>query len=221
MKPKYIQVNCKETEELDLRQAEAVVKFKPDIIVLEYPSNNKTPSLPFNKYDALNKPKKMVAERLKGFPDEVLKIHPWVRADTIMWENVASLWAQGHQVLTYSVDAPSELTSEWLEVWRHTYPGVKKNWIWWVQIYLRERIMANNVRWMLNNYKEKENPTILVFLQSFHWGHVKFLLKNPSKDEIWDYYFGKFSTVNKDDIEEKIKSLNKVFYKFWERFSDF
>ena len=220
MKPKYIQVSCKETEELDLCQAEAVLKFKPDIIVLEYPNNNKTPDSPFNKYGALNKPKEMVAERLKEFPDEVLKIHPWVKADTIMWRNVASLWAQDHQVLIYVVDAPSELTNEWLEVWKHTYPCVKKNWVWWVKIYLRERIMANNVRWMLNNYKEK-NPTILVFLQSFHWDHVKFLLKNPSKDEIWNYYFGKFSAVNKDNIEEKIKSLNKVFYKYWKRFSDF
>ena len=219
MKPKYIQVDCKETNKLDLRQAEAVLKHKPDIIILEYPNNNQTPDLEFNRFGALEKPKKMVEERIKEFPGEVLKIHPWARADTVMWKNIANLWSSGHQVLVYAVDAPNELTREWLEVWSYTYPCVKKNWVWWVQIYLRERKMADNVRWILDHYEGKNNPTILVFLQNFHWDHVQFLLSGPTKDEIWDYYFGKFSSVNKDNIEEKIKSLNKVFYKYWKRFS--
>lgn len=221
MKPRYIQFNCKETDELDLRQANAVLEYEPDIIILEYPNNNKTPDLPFNKYDALKKPKDMVERRLQKFPDKVLKIHPWVKADTIMWKNVAGLWAKNHQIFMYAVDAPNELTREWLDVWRHTYPCVKKNWIWWVQIYLRERIMANNVQWILSNYKEKENPVTLIFLQSFHWNHVKFLLKDPNKKEIWHYYFGKFSEINRSDIAIKIESLNKVFYKYWKKFSDF
>jgi len=221
MKPKFIQFDCREMNKLDLRQANAVLEYKPDIIILEYPNNNKTPDLLFNKYDVLKKPKGMVRERVKEFSDEILKIHPWVKADTIMWRNVVGLWAKGHQVLVYAIDAPSELTSEWLEVWRYTYPCVKKNWPWWVQIYLRERMMANNVQWILRNYKEKENPTTLIFLQSFHWDHVKFLLKNPSKKEIWNYYFGKFSEVNKSDIAMKIKSLNKIFHKYWKKVSDF
>lgn len=81
--------------------------------------------------------------------------------------------------------------------------------------------MANNVQWILRNYKGKENPTVLIFLQSFHWDHVKFLLKNPSKKAIWNYYFGKFSEINKSDIAIKIEGLNKVFYKYWKKFSDF
>ncbi len=221
MKPKYIQFDCKEVDELDLRQANAVTKYKPDIIILEYPNNNKTPDLVFNKYEALKKPKELVKKRLKNFSNNVLKIHPWVKADTVMWKNIASLWAKDHQISIYSVDAPSELTSEWLDVWRYTYPCVKKNWLWWVQIYLRERIMTDNIQWILRNYKEKENPTTLIFLQSFHWDHVKFLLKNPSKKEIWNYYFGKFLEVNRSNIGIKIKSLNKVFYKYWKKFSDF
>ncbi len=221
MEPKYIQFDCVESEKLDLRQANAVLRHKPDIIILEYPNNNKTPDLEFNKYDALKKPKDLVKKRLKKFPDEILKIHPWAKADQIMWENVADLWAKDHQVFVYAVDAPNELTSEWLDVWRHMYPCVKKNWVWWVKIYLRERIMANNVQWVLRNYKGKENPTTLIFLQRFHWDHVKFLLKNPSKKEIWNYYFGKFSEINRSDIAVKIESLNKVFYKYWKKFSDF
>jgi hypothetical protein len=221
MKPIYIQFNCKETDELDLRQAKAVLKHKPDIIILEYPNNNKTPDLAFNKYDALKKPRGMARERVKGFSDEVLKTHPWVKADTIMWKNITGLWAKNHQVLVYAVDAPSELTSEWLDVWRHMYPCVKRNWAWWVQIYLRERMMANNIQWILQNYKEKKKPTILIFLQSFHWGHVKFLLNNPSKNEIWNYYFDKFPEINKYNISMKIKNLNKIFYKYWKKISDF
>ncbi len=221
MKPKYIQFNCNETDELDLRQANAVLKYKPDIIILEYPNNNRTPDLLFNRYKALEKPKSMIKERVKDFSDKVLKIHPWARADTIMWKNVVSLWSKDHQVLVYAIDAPSELTKEWLDVWRYTYPSVKKNWIWWVQIYLRERIMANNMQWILKNYKEKENPITLIFLQDFHWSHVKFLLKNPSKNEIWDYYFKKFTEINRSNITIKIKNLNKIYYKYWKKFSDF
>jgi len=221
MKPKYFQFNCKETDELDLRQANAALEYKPDIIILEYPNNHKTPGLEFNKYDALKKPKSLVKNKLKGLPNKVLKIHPWAKADQVMWQNIANLWKKDHQVLMYAVDAPSELTKEWLDVWRGTYPCAKKNWVWWLHIYLRERIMANNIQWILKNYKGKENPIILIFLQSFHWDHVKFLLKKPSKKEIWDYYFDKFPEVNKNNIAVKIKSLNKIFYKYWKKISDF
>jgi hypothetical protein len=221
MKPKYIQVNCNETDKLDWRQARAVTKYKPDIIILEYPNNQKTPGLPFNKYKALEKPKEMVKKRLKEFPKEVIKIHPWVRTEPTMWKNVANLWAKGHQVLVYAVDAPHELTGEWLEMWRHAYPCIKKNWLWWVQIYLRERIMANHLQWILKHYKEKQEPMTLIFLQDFHWEHVKFLLKNPTRDKIWDYYFGKFPDVNRNNIAREIKKLNQVFYRYWRNFSDF
>lgn len=221
MEPKYIQVNCREEEGLDLRQANAVLKYKPDIIILEHPNNNKTPDSQFNKYSATKKPKKLVNEKLKSFSKELLRIHPWANSDTFMWKNISKFWENGHQILVYTADAPNELTGELLEVWLHAYPCVKKNWFWWVQIYLRERIMANNVQWILRNYKGKENPTTLIFLQSFHWDHVKFLLKKPSKKEIWNYYFSKFSEVNRNDIGKKIKYLNVVFYKYWKKYSDF
>ncbi len=163
----------------------------------------------------------MIKKRFREFSNEVLKIHPWAKADTIMWKNIVSLWDEGHQVLIYSVDAPSELTTEWLEVWSHMYPCAKKNWFWWVQIYLREKIMTRDIQWILDNYKEKKEPKILVFLQSFHWDHVKFLLNNPTKDRIWNYYFGNFPEIDKQSVGDKIKNLNKVFYKYWNEISDF
>jgi len=137
IKPKYIQVDCLEKEGLDLRQAEAVLKHKPDIIILEYPNNEKNPSLTFNEYGALEKPKDMVKKKNQKFSDKVLKIHPWAEADTVMWRNIARLWKSGHQCMVYSVDAPSDLTGEWLEVWKNCYPCVKKNWLWWVSFFVR------------------------------------------------------------------------------------
>lgn len=220
MKAKYIQINCREGKESDLRQAEAVLKYKPDIIFLEYPNSNKTPSTIFNKYKPKDKPLYLVKKQQENLK-EVQRTMPWVKSDIIMWENLGKLWKQGYQVFVYNVDAPSELTSEMYGVWKNKYPTIKKNWLWWVRIYLRERIMANNIQWILDNYKERRDSTILVFLQSFHWNHVKFLLKNPSKDKIWDYYFGKFSEISRDNIEGKIKERNKVFYKYWIRFADF
>ena len=221
MKPKYIQFDCREEDKVDLRQANAVLRYRPDIIILEYPNNSKTPDLPFNQYGALQKPHKMVEERLKRFPRKVLKIHPWAKSDEMMWRNIVGLWREDHQIMVYAVDGPNELTREWLDVWKYSYPCIKKNWLWWVQVYLRERIMANNIRWILHNYKEKESPVVLVFLQSFHWQNVRFLLENPGKKQIWNHYFAGFSEVNRSNIVLKIKDLNKIFYKYWQKVSDF
>lgn len=221
IRPKFIQVNCEETKKLDLRQANVVKNLKPDIIILEYPNSNPTPSLVFNNYPPLEKPKDLVKKRTSEFSKEVLRVNPWVKADTIMWKNVANLWKADHQVMVFAVDAPNELTNEWFEVWLKMYPCAKKNWLWWVQIYLRERFMANNIFWILNNYKLKEKPKTLVFLQSFHWLHVKFLMKNPSKNKIWEYYFGQFEEVDQRDIKERVKKHNKIFAKYWDKVSDF
>ncbi len=221
MKPSYHQFNCRETKELDLRQADAVLKYQPDIIIMEYPNNILTPNLEVNNYPALKKPIRLVKKLTKEFSQKVLKIHPWARADTVMWKNIASLWKKGHQVLVYSVDAPSELTGEWLEVWQHMYPSALNNWIWWVKIYLREKIMLQNIQWVLSNYQKKKDPKILIFLQSFHWQHVRFLMSYPSNNEIWHYYFGNFSEIDTGNIGPKLKKINKVFYKYWKQISDF
>ena len=81
--------------------------------------------------------------------------------------------------------------------------------------------MAKNIKWVIEKNKNKEKLTIAIFLESFHWEHVKFLLKNPSKEKIWQYYFGKFKEVNQKNIAKKIKEKNIVFYKYWNKISDF
>ena len=218
LKPRFIQVDCRETNKLDLRQAKAVLKYKPDIIILEYPNNEKTPDTIFNKYAPANKPLK----KLPKFSKETFAMNPWVKSDVVMWNNVVYLWKKEEcQVLIYQIDAPSELVSEWLLVWNNMYPCALKNWLWWVRSYLRERYMAKNVQWVLSQYKLKKRPTILIFLQSFHWEHVKFLLQNPSTKHVWNYYFGKFNNLQPSVIARTLRKQNKVFYKHWKIISGF
>ncbi len=150
-----------------MRQANAVLKYKPDIIILEYPNNNKTPNMELNNYAALKKPQKLVEDRLKKLPSSILKIHPWAKADTVMWQNIVNLWGKGHQVLIYKVDAPSELTKELLFKWPAPYPKIMRDWRWWVQIYLRERIMTDNIKWIFKNYKVKKNRLRSSFYKVF------------------------------------------------------
>lgn len=218
MRPRFVQVNQPETKKVHFDQARAVLEHRPDIIFLEYPNNKRTPNTIFNKYSPANKPLHEVAKIRKGLK-KVLKTHPWAKADIRMWDNIAQLWKDGQQVLVYRVDAPSELTRELLPLWRKEYPSITKDWLWWVRIYLREKKMAENVKWTLKRYHQKENPKVLVLLQSFHWKHVKFLLKNPTQKEIWNYYFRRFKKLDRQNIAEMIKQRNKVFYKYWRKYS--
>lgn len=222
--PTFHQINCRESRDgsIDLRQANGVNKYKPDIILLEYPVIGEYPDFPFNKYAARDKPKELVDKRTRDFPPEVLKTDPWVVADTYMWREIAKQWSGGNQIYVYPTDGPHELISEWREVWEHMYPQATHNWVWWVQIYLREKLMASHIKWVLDKHKDINKPVVNVYLQSFHWKHVKFLLSNPSPDEIWGYYFGRFANdITRDTITFHIKKLNLVFYKYWQRYSDF
>lgn len=222
--PVFHQVNCIESRDgtLDLRQAEAIGKYKPDIIILEYPTEGSVPEFPLNDYLPTEKPADLVAERTKEFSEKILKANPWVAADTIMWREVVKAWNQGKQIYAYPTDGPYELISEWREVWDHMYPQAIHNWVWWVPIYLRERLMANHISWILHKHAEINKPVINVYLQSFHWKHVQFLLSDPTKNEIWNYYFGKFkSEISQKEMPITLKRLNPVFYKYWQKYSDF
>lgn len=212
--PKYIQINLPETDKLNLDQAEAVLKYKPDIILLEYPNNEKTPDTIYNNYSTKDKPLEKIKEQEESLQKQLVS-QPWAQADITMWKNIAKLWQEGHECLVYRTDAPSELANEWFLVWKNMYPCATKNWLWWVKIYLREKYMAENIKWILANYKTKADPTVLVFLQSFHWRHVKFLLKDPPPEKEWQYYFGKFDKITPGLVKETIQKLNSVFYKYW------
>lgn len=195
MRPKFYNFNCRESNALDLRQAEAVLKYKPDIVFLEYPNNEKE-----------LKPKTKAAKNFS-------------KSDLIMWKNIEYLWRKKIKTKVYAIDGPGELTGQFDLAWHNTYPCAAKNWFWWVKIYLRERLMAKHIEEALNSYEEGKNPTVLVFLQSFHWQHVKFLLTRPSKEKIWRHYFGKFEKeVSPRTIPKILKKESKIFYQYWQKF---
>lgn len=227
MKIKYVQVdvyeeiNYRKWKKPDYRQAKYVLKYRPDIIVFESPMR-KTPSLDYNKYSCEKKPYNLVKNYQKQLK-KVAKIPGLGDAlsDVPLWENIMKLWKENNNVLVYNIDGPHDLRKEFFEVWKYMYPCALKNWLWWVRIYLREKYMAQNMKWVLEKNKKMDKATIAIFLQSWHWRHVKFLMTNPSKKQIWDYYFGRFKEVTPKNITAKIKKLNKVFYKHWQKVSDF
>ncbi len=223
MKIKYIQVNCVEGNKADFRQAEAIVQYQPDIVLLEYPNDNKTPDTEYNKFPLDKKPTDLLEKQLESLRRHLVEM-PYVESDIRMWVNISNQWEKGNNIQVYRTDAPHKLVNEFYEVWKNMYPCAEKNWLWWVQIYLREKYMAKNIKWALNNQSQQKKNIeliVLVFLQSFHWKHVKFLLKNPPKDKIWNYYFGKFSEISQSSIMDKIIKNNKVFAKYWKTISDF
>lgn len=228
MKIKYIQVNCSEEINTpnwsgpDYRRAHYVLKYKPDIIIFESANDSKNPDTIFNKYDCQHKPVKLVHELQKRLKrDSNIPGTGDALSEIPVWGNIMKLWKEGHNVLLYNVDGSTELRKEFFEVWKYMYPCATKNWLWWVRIYLREKYMAKNIKWIIEKNKKREKLTIAIFLESFHWQHVKFLLKNPSKEKIWQYYFGKLKEVNRKDISKKIKKQNTVFYKYWNKIADF
>lgn len=226
MKAQYLQVSSleqaitKNWKGPDYRQAQAVLKYRPDIIIFEYANEGKTPDTIYNKYPCSKKPLERIRVRQK-YLKRLAKNYPEALADIPIWSNIVKLWKQGRDIKLYNVDSPRELRAELYEVWKGMYPCAMNNWLWWVQVYLREKIMAKNIKWLLANQSDARRLKIAVFLQKFHWDHVKFLMTNPSKKRIWVYYFGKFKDISPSNINLKIKSINKVFYKYWQHYSDF
>jgi hypothetical protein len=219
---KLYQFSCIEGKKVDLRQADAVLRHKPDVIIFEAPSVGRTPSLIYNKYKPLNKPLVEVVKHKKML-QRLAKKAPWVLSDVYVYDNIMKLWEDGHDVKLYNVDASSELLRVNLEIDENWDPKPYRrgtHFQWWVRIYLREKIMAENIQWVLSQNKKKDLK-VLNFLQSFHWRNVQFLMSNPSKKKIYEYYFGKFRNINMKTIGEKVKEENKNLYKYWKKVSDF
>lgn len=212
--PKFIQKNCIEGNKTDLRQANAVLKYKPDVILFELPAGRNGQDSIFNKYSTNKKPLKKVDEITKKLEISAKK-YPYAKSDVAVWENIKMLWSQSHNILIFNVDAPGELRRKYSQKFELKYPKARKDWLFWVYIYLREKYMVENIEKILKNYKEKRNPTIAVFIQSIHWKHIQFLLKKPKESEIWKYYFGKFPKLKQKTISQEIKKQNTFLYEWW------
>ena len=219
MTPKFIQISCVEGNKIDLRQANAILKHKPDIIIQEAPCNFGKPDSIFNKYSPENKPLKKLEEICKSLR-KTAKKYPWHMSDVYVYENIQKLWQSGHDVKNYNVDAPSELLKQTLiHKWNQIDGPHRRgtHLIWWVYIYLREVIMTKYVLEILKKNENNKKITVLVLMQKFHWKNVQFQLSHTSKDDIWKYYFGKFKNLKPKDIEELIKKENSVLYKYWNK----
>jgi hypothetical protein len=221
MKPRFIQENCIEGNRTDLRQANVVSKYRPDIIFFELPARKGNPSLIFNRYSIVQKPFKEV-ERIKHDLKAAAKRFPYALSDVRTWENIERLWRDGRNVLLFNIDGQDEMRQDYFQLTRKlTYDQQRKHLLFWVHCYLREIQMANYIRSILKNYKGKTAPTVAVFLQSIHWRHVKFLLKDPSQKEIWKYYFGRFPKINPENLGLEIKRKSDIHYKYWREISPF
>jgi hypothetical protein len=216
-KIKFIQENCIEGGKIDLRQANVVSKHKPDIVMFELPQGKVNPDTVFNKYPTNKKPLKEVDVIIKGLR-QVAKKYPYAKSDIAVWNNIKKLWKNKKNVYVYNIDGPSELRKYFMNF---EYPKCRKDFMFWVYLFLREYLyMKKNVEWVLNK-NPKGDLKIAIFLQSIHWNHTKFLLTNPSKEKIWEYYFGEFKDITPENIDGKIKEKNKIIYKYWKKVSIF
>lgn len=217
LNPKFIQRDCVEGYKADLRQAEAVLNHRPDIIIFEMPQGgSRGPGTIFNRYSCANKPIRKVDEIIKELGISAKK-YPYAESDVAVWANIKTLWKEGVNVQIYNVDAPDRMRREFSLFTKQGYPAVRKEWFFWAYLYLRDTHMARNIKKALDRYSKKKNPVVLIFLQSIHWKHVQFLLAKPSKEKIWNFYFGKFPRVKPGTIGGQIRSRSKVIGDYWKK----
>lgn len=219
IKPRFYQYDCVEGDKADLRQAGAVSRWKPDIVIFELPqSRSGKPGTIFNRYSCAHKPIQKVEEIIKG-KKRAAKKYPYALSDVSVWENIQKLWREGINTQVYNVDSPRQMRSEF-NLFPH-YPACRKDWLFWAYLYLRDTYMARNIRWVLEHYSGRKDPTILIFLQSIHWDHAQFLLGNPSPRKVWDFYLGKFSQIKPKTIEKEIGKRSKILAKYWRKNQQF
>jgi len=218
MKPKFIQANCTEGKCIDLRQADVVSHYKPDIIFFEMPAFNGNPSLIFNEYTSKKKPLIKVQQIKKNLRIDAKK-YPYALSDVAVWENIEKLWSKGQNTLLFNIDGPKKLRTHRHKLYGRTpYPTLVRSWWFWAYQFMREIEMKENIESILRHYKSKKRPIVAVFLQSIHWDHVRFLLTHPSERAIWKYYFGNFPKVTPKNIRSLLKEKDQVLYKYWLQF---
>jgi hypothetical protein len=217
MRAKFIQENCIEGSHVDLRQANVVKKYRPDMILFEMPAGRNGPALIFNKFSPEKKPFGKVAAKIEG-ARIAARTFPYALSDAYVWENIETLWREGHNTLVFNIDGPEKLRAHRFKMYgRIPYPTLIRSWWFWAYQLMRDLEMRKNIEYILKNHKEKKRPVIAVFLQSIHWDHVRFLLTHPSKRAIWKYYFWRFPEITPGNIKTLLKEKDPVLYHYWLR----
>jgi len=213
--PKYIQRNCIEGDKIDPRQADSVLKYRPDIIIFESPAEKNGPGMVFNVYPCDKKPLKKVDEIIQNAKNSA-KEFPYAESGVAVWENIKKLWSEGNNVQVYKVDTPQDVRREHF-LMHMQYPECRKDPLFWAYLYIRDKTMAKNIKLALNDYSGKKDPVVAVFLQSIHWKHAEFLLKEPTPSEVWKYYFGRFPKLTVDALEETLSKRSKLLIEYWKK----
>lgn len=149
LKPRFIQRSCIEGNKIDLRQAEAVLKYKPDIIIFEMPKGKNGPSTIFNRYSCKNKPIDKVDKIISNL-EIVAKKYPYALSDVAVWKNIKKLWGQGINTQIYNVDSPDLLRRGYV-YFERKYSFLANKWLFWVYLYLRDFYMAKNIKIVFDN----------------------------------------------------------------------
>jgi len=204
LRPRFIQRSCVEGDHIDLRQAAAIKRFRPDIVLFELPSNQ---AVPTNQAEI---------DQIIAHLEIAAKKYPYARSDIAVWQNIGQLWRAGCHLQAFNIDGPDGLRRVVNTEFTEKYPAVRRDWLFWAYLYTRERQMADNIERIINNC-DKPNPTVAVFLQSIHWKHVRFLMRHPQPPQIWRYYFGRFPEITPENIDDKIRQRSPTLGRFWKR----
>ncbi len=203
-------------EEISNKKAEEISRIKPDAVLFEYPVPERYSLSEFNNFSPKEKPKQRIEAWKRSYANYSEK-YPWLKSEYKIIEAIEQLWNEGKQAFLFEIDGPIELTSI----------GKTKDSLKGLQIvvwnYIREKYMVENIR-NIEKFLDKKigkESIALVFCHDTHWKNIQFLLENPSKNEVQEYYFSQRGIISIKEIESELKDKNGLLYKFWKLKTDF
>ncbi len=192
----------KHTLRVSIKKANEILKIKPDIILFEYPQDSE-PGTFYNRFLPSKKPMKRF-EKLKQSLRKSARKYPWLIGDVKIFEAIEKLWCKNKQVLLFNMDGHSELTALCDRIVMS-----RNRLLFDVWNYLREQHMIKTIRKVRNEFPRSK---IVIICHNSHWRNIEFLLRNPSKKEINDYYFSRIDEYIKFDLKKY-----KILQKYWNK----
>ncbi len=211
----FKQADCIEGKRVDLRQAELIARYKPDLIFFELPARNGKPDTVFNKFAANRKPLRDLLAIKRNLLREARRF-PYALSDVYVWDAIQNLWEEGRNTLVFNVDRPEDVRRAYFK--RHgrvSYARAKRHWWFWAYLLVRESEMARHIKQVVE-LRGRRNIIAVVLLQSIHWNHVQFLMRNPSKKKIWDYYFGRFPDLTPAKLSALLRTHEQTLFRYWQ-----
>ena len=190
------------TPEGNIKKAEVIRETRPHAILFEWPTEVGFSLSEFNVFRPDEKPKKWL-ESVKEDYAKSSERYPWLKTRHIMIEAIEELWKEGRQVYLFEIDGPGELTAA------AEADVLHRGWLNPAWNYLREVYMHHNINKIEG--RMEEGATGLVICHDMHWRNIQFLRGKPSKEQIWDHYFG---SATLDEVEQSARA-NHVLSKHW------